>query len=171
MDIRNMTDVGTYTDLQGLQSLHHQANANPEVAKKEAAAQFESLLVQMLMKSMRDANHALADNAEGDSIGAQQMDLYNDLFDKQLSLVVSHSDTGLAKVIEKSLDKNQPVTKETQVMPIDTFPIDRSAKPTVAEKDMQNKAIETIEKPQQSASHFDSSAEFVKTLWSSAKEA
>lgn len=171
MDIRNMTDVGAYTDLNRLQSLHHQANSNPEVAKKEVAAQFESLLVQMLMKSMRDANHALVDSAEGDSIGAQQMDLYNDLFDKQLSLVVSHSDTGLAKMIETSMDKNQPVTPATQKMSIDTIPMVHSEKPIVTEKSGQNKAIETIEKPPQSASGFDSSSEFVKTLWSSAKEA
>ena len=121
--------------MQGLNALHHQLSTSPDAAKKEAAAQFESLLVQMLMKSMRDANHALAENSEGDSVGAQQMDLYNDLFDKQLSLVMSHSDTGLAKAIETSLDKSNPLAHTPQTMPPSVLPVFRTEKSTAPESE------------------------------------
>ena len=170
MDPKLITSVDNYSDFKGLNELHYQVSSNPELAKKEVSEQFESLLVQMLMKSMRDANQPLA----SDSSVEDQSALYHDLFDKQLSLVVSHSGTGLAKVIEESLGKSQAMAL------INTLNDEQQSQNALV--DHKNNHIlgmtDTIEKTQENSmqqplneKHFESSSEFVKTLWASAQEA
>lgn len=160
-----LASVGAYTSMQDINALHHQLNANPDLAKKEVAAQFESLLVQMLMKSMRDANMALSNDANGDSTSSQEAALYHDLFDKQLSLVVSHSGTGLAKLVEDSIDRSQG--KATASGPLNL----PDARPmTLPPEPVKTTLLEPTEKEAAIAA-FDSTSDFVKQLWSSAKNA
>lgn len=168
MDIKTLGSMDTYTDFKGLNALHHQVNTNPDVAKKEVAEQFESLLVQMLMKSMREANQALTSDSEHDD----QTAMYHDLFDKQLSLVMAHSGTGLAKVIEDSLERTQTLrTASTDRSAATIAPLPVEAPPIVD----TTKTIDFIEPIQgpavTSTSNFDSTSEFVSALWASAKEA
>lgn len=172
MDIKTMAGMDTYTDFKGLNALHHEVNTNPEIAKKEVAEQFESLLVQMLMKSMRDANQALAADPNVD----QQSAIYHDLLDKQLSLVMAHSGTGLAQVIENSLDKSQTMRTAPTALNIDSS----VNNPVAAAENVKDiEVIEAIKKADfiepvnlpETKPHFDSTADFVNTLWSSAKEA
>ena len=170
MDVKTLGSMDTYTDFKGLNALHHQVNTNPEVAKKEVAEQFESLLVQMLMKSMREANQALTSDSERDD----QTAMYHDLFDKQLSLVMAHSGTGLAKVIEDSLERTQTLrTASTDLNPVISTPLPVETASNVD----TTKAIDFIEPIQplattpSSVSNFDSTSEFVSALWASAKEA
>lgn len=167
-DIGNKMDVGTYTDFTGLNSLHSQATKDPEGAKKEVAEQFESLLVQILMKSMREANQALSSDPNSDQQGA----LYTDLFDKQLSLVISHSGTGLASVIEESLRRDEPVpTTPNTSTTLSPLTFTSSTKETKIEPVAQKiSALDSVEKKEANAS-FDSSDDFIKALWSSAKTA
>ncbi len=89
-----------YTDFQGLQQLQH--NPDSAAAKKEVSLQFEAILMQMVMHSMRDANKAFSKDS---MFGGDQMDLYQDMFDKQLSLVMSSSGTGFADIVEKNIDQ------------------------------------------------------------------
>lgn len=91
-----------YTDIQGLKNLKYENKSNPEAVKKEVAKQFESILMQMVLTSMRDANKAFASN---DLPGGSQMDMYQDMFDKQLSLMLSHDGMGFAKSVEKNIDQ------------------------------------------------------------------
>lgn len=163
-DAKGMMSVGTYTDFKGLNALHHQVNSDPAAAKKEVAEQFESLLVQMLMKSMREANEALA----SDPSSNEQAALYMDLFDKQLSLVVSHAGTGFAKVIEESLNREEPAGVEP--IPSVTEPMIRPEMEDKVKAEAIEKPIETIQKIA-SEEPFDSQSDFVKTLWTSAKTA
>lgn len=158
----------SYIDFQGLNNLHHQANTDPAAAKKEVAEQFESLMVQMLMKSMRDANQALSATSDTD----EQSALYHDMYDKQLSLVVAKSGMGLAQVIEASLEKSQamnaPKTEQNTAVPDGLRPAGDNTNPTnFVQKESSNIDIGIEKQP----TYFDSTSEFVKTLWSSAKEA
>jgi peptidoglycan hydrolase FlgJ len=163
-DAKTMMSVGTYTDFKEINDLHHQINSDPAAAKKEVAEQFESLLVQMLMKSMREANEALA----SDPSASQQSALYMDLFDKQLSLVVSHAGTGFAKMVEESLERVEPQQgKPTAAViePAAASKIEEKINNEAAENSLQTVQKAAIQAP------FGTTADFVKTLWSSAKTA
>ena len=48
-------EAAVYTDFSQLESLKAEAQANPNAALEEVAQQFESLFMQMMLKSMRDA--------------------------------------------------------------------------------------------------------------------
>jgi flagellar protein FlgJ len=89
------TAATTYTDVNGLASLKRDPNS-PE-ALEGVAKQVEALFLQMMLKSMRDAN----DSVNG---GSSEMSTYQDLFDKQVSLSISqHADLGIARMLKKNM--------------------------------------------------------------------
>ncbi len=103
----SVANASLYTDFSGLAQLRAKA-ANPadEAAKaeaaKEVAKQFESLFLQMMLKSMRDANVA------GKSEESDQTKFYQEMFDKQIALDLAHNGgIGLAKMLEKQITENQ----------------------------------------------------------------
>ena len=51
----DLSSAGVYTDLQGLAALRNEANKKTDAALYEVARQFESLMLQMMLKSMREA--------------------------------------------------------------------------------------------------------------------
>jgi flagellar protein FlgJ len=69
-------NITTYNDFQGLSKLRSDAAARAPEATREAARQFEALFVQMMLKSMRDANAVL---------GEKRDTTYEEMFDKQIS--------------------------------------------------------------------------------------
>lgn len=75
-----------YTDLSSLQQLRLQGHTDKSAALKNIAHQFESMMVQMMMKSMRQANEAFSD---GDITSSSDEKFYQDMFDNQLSLTLS----------------------------------------------------------------------------------
>ncbi len=72
--------INTFNDFQGLSQLRTEAGARSPAAAREAARQFEALFVQMMLKSMRDANAVL---------GEQQDTTYQEMFDKQIAMEMS----------------------------------------------------------------------------------
>lgn len=90
--------ANVYTDFAGLDALGLQARTAPEEAASEVARQFESIFISMMMKSMRDATPR-------DSLfNSNQMEAYQDIFDKQLALdMSSRGGLGLAQIIEKQI--------------------------------------------------------------------
>lgn len=135
---KSINDAKVYTDIQHLRSLHAEYQTHPDLVKKEVSQQFESLMVQMLLKSMRDANKEFTSElSSGD-----QTDFYSDLFDKQLSLELSKSGMGLSKPIEGYIDRRMPTPMIPPPMP-----------------------------SQMPSASFQTAADFVKQLWTSAKEA
>ncbi len=85
-------------DTGRLAALKRQAKAGDPAAAKEVARQFESLFMQMVLKSMRDAvpREGLFDN--------NASRLYESLHDQQLSLQLGGGrGLGLAAMIEKQL--------------------------------------------------------------------
>jgi len=74
------TNISIYNDFQGLSQLRSDASARAPEAAREAARQFEALFVQMMLKSMRDANAVL---------GEKRDTTYEEMFDKQISFEMS----------------------------------------------------------------------------------
>lgn len=97
----------SYTDLNSLQNIRQQ---DKEGAIKEVASQFESIYMQMMIKSMRDANSAFS---EGNFLNTSEMKFHQDMLDKQLSVTLSEGKgLGLAEVIVKQLSQ-QAGTRES----------------------------------------------------------
>lgn len=173
------SDARVYTDVQSLENLRYQSGKNAAAAKKEVSQQFESMLMQIVIRSMRDANKAFS----SDLFGSDQMDFYQDMFDKQLSLLSSTSQTGFAQIIEKNLDQQYGLNKtntETNASSTPhelTLPLFKKAQtetiPTNTPHSVQpmvSKEPPAAIEPAQSPS-FNSQHDFVSALWSSAKTA
>lgn len=98
---RNANDIG------GLNNLREaMASGNGEVLQ-EAAQQFEAIFVQMMLKSMRKAQDALAD--EDSPFNSEQVKFYRDMHDQQLAVdLSSNGGLGLADLIVKQLGQMDP---------------------------------------------------------------
>tara|TARA_R110002110_G_scaffold405241_1_gene624192 strand:+ start:23427 stop:24404 length:978 start_codon:yes stop_codon:yes gene_type:complete len=121
-----------YNDVQGLNSLKHQVRLDPTSNLEEVAAQFESVFVQMMVKSMRDAT------IEGELFSSDQMDTYQQMFDKQLSLDLSRQGgLGLAQILVDQLGGNtarEAQTPESGAAAAETVPAAApSTAPTAAQ--------------------------------------
>jgi len=81
-----------YHDFNSLAQLKSKGRNDSPEAIREAAKQFESVFTRMMLKSMRDANAAIIDEPLFDS---NQLDMYKDMYDEQLSLHLSSSGSGL----------------------------------------------------------------------------
>lgn len=159
-------DTKMYTDIQGLEQLHTQLKNNPNAAKKQVAQQFEALLVQMMMKSMRDANKTFA----SDLLNGNEMDFYQEMFDKQLSLSLSNHGLGIADMIEKNIDAHQAPALST---PVETLPSNTLREPVP--NTLAFHPITTVTPPKITAqvsspvSRKEDKASFIQAIWSGAK--
>jgi peptidoglycan hydrolase FlgJ len=77
-----------YTDLNSMNELKLGAKANSPENIRKVAEQFESLFVNMMVKSMRDANAVFA---EGNPLNTPQTKHYQDMYDNQLSIHLAES--------------------------------------------------------------------------------
>jgi peptidoglycan hydrolase FlgJ len=94
---RAMNGTGLAGDVPSLSALRGQAGADPKTAAKEAARQFESLFMQEMMKSMRQASptSGMLDNA-GTQMGTEMLD-------KQFAQQMTGMPRGLSGLIERQL--------------------------------------------------------------------
>ena len=91
-------EAAVYTDFSQLESLKAEAQANPNAALEEVAQQFESLFMQMMLKSMRDAT------VKSDLFSSDQMDTYQTLAGQQTALSLSQQGgIGLARVLVEQM--------------------------------------------------------------------
>ena len=97
-------DKLNYNDFSSLARLRVDARNDQKSALKEVAKQFESVFVQMMIKSMRDASEPL----QSDLFHSDQSKAYTDMYDKQLGLELTQSNgIGLADVIVRQLSPQQ----------------------------------------------------------------
>jgi peptidoglycan hydrolase FlgJ len=88
-----------YTDINSLANIKNVKD--PKQALGKVAAQFESLFVGMMLKSMRQANAAFAENGLFDSKDSL---FYRDMHDQQLAIELSKGKgIGIASVLERQL--------------------------------------------------------------------
>ncbi|MFQ6370307.1 flagellar assembly peptidoglycan hydrolase FlgJ [Shewanella sp. YIC-542] len=107
-----------FLDLAGLDNLRAKAQTDQKAALKEVARQFEGIFVQMLMKSMRDANQAF----EADSpLNSQYTKFYEQMHDQQLSVDLSKKGMlGLADLMVQQLDPQHSGITPASVMRSDS---------------------------------------------------
>lgn len=93
----NVQDV--YTDLHSLNSLKTEKNS--DIALKKVAQEFESIFVNIMLKSMRSANAVF----EKDSLmQSNESKMYRDMYDQQLALSLSKGrGLGIADALYKQL--------------------------------------------------------------------
>tara|TARA_R110001592_G_scaffold65634_5_gene201276 strand:+ start:32185 stop:33363 length:1179 start_codon:yes stop_codon:yes gene_type:complete len=91
----------SYTDLNSMSELKAGSKANSPENMERVAEQFESLFMNMMVKSMRDANQAFA---EGNPLNTPQTRFYQDMYDNQMSVHLSEKQgLGLAEVMMRQL--------------------------------------------------------------------
>ncbi|MDH5275180.1 MAG: flagellar assembly peptidoglycan hydrolase FlgJ [Gammaproteobacteria bacterium] len=94
--------INTFNDFHGLSQLKTDAGARSPAAAREAARQFEALFVQMMLKSMRDANAVL---------GEQKDNTYQEMFDKQIAMEMSQGKgLGLGDLMVRQLGAAEGAT-------------------------------------------------------------
>ena len=98
-------NITTYNDFQGLSKLRSEASARSPEATREAARQFEALFVQMMLKSMRDANAVL---------GEEHDTTYEEMFDKQISMEMTKGKgLGMGEMMVRQLGGAETSATET----------------------------------------------------------
>ena len=118
----------SYTDLNALTKLKTQARDNQDEALPEVAKQFESVLIAMLIKTMRQSTMS-EDSLFSSSAG----DNYQSMHDQQLSLELAKGKgIGLADSIIRQLKKDKQVI--TSPLTNDQFAIEKLN----SEKDVKN---------------------------------
>ena len=84
-------------DVKGVDDLRRAVRQDPDKGLKEVARQFESLLMQMMLKSMRDASPQ-----EG-LFDSEQTKLYGSMLDQQFAQVMAKRGIGLAEIMANQL--------------------------------------------------------------------
>ena len=91
----------SYTDLNAMAQLKAGSKADSAENLQQVASQFESLFLNVMVKSMRDANQAFA---EGNPLNTPQTRFYQDMYDSQLSVHLAEKQgMGLADVMMRQL--------------------------------------------------------------------
>lgn len=93
------TDMAqVYTDFSSLAALRAKARDDQDAALDQVSRQFESLFLQMMLKSMRDASFG------GGLLDSKQTEFYRDMHDKQIAMDMSQKPgIGLADVLKRQL--------------------------------------------------------------------
>ena len=107
--MEKLSSASNFLDLGGLDSLRSQARKDEKGALKEAAQQFEGIFIQMLMKSMRDANAAFKSDSP---MNSETTEFFEQMRDQQMSVDLSNKGMlGLAELMVQQLSPNDsPVT-------------------------------------------------------------
>lgn len=110
-----LADANNFLDLNGLNSIKVQARSGDKEAKnealQEAAKQFEGIFMQMLLKSMRQAEDVLASDSPFNSDSTK---FYRDMQDQQMALDMSNKGSlGLSDLIVRQLGGDDTFTPHT----------------------------------------------------------
>lgn len=100
----------SYHDIAGLQGLKGRArqDGQSESALRAATQQFEALLIQEMMRTMRQAT------IKSDLIESNALDTFEAMFDKEVSLqMAKRGGMGLSEMLVQQMSKNLPQTQGT----------------------------------------------------------
>jgi len=102
-------------DNKGLSELRQGARAGSADATRAAAQQFESMFVNMMMKSMRDAT------PQDGMMDSQQTKMFTSMLDQQTSQTIAKRGLGLADVLVRQLSKAQSAVPDAATGTDDAF--------------------------------------------------
>jgi flagellar protein FlgJ len=103
-DISVLTAQQSYTDLASLQKIKTTGKEDQDLALRQVAQQFESMFVQMMLKSMRSANDVFG---KDNPLNSFEMKHHQEMYDSQLSLSLSSSNKlGLADAFYRQMKTN-----------------------------------------------------------------
>lgn len=95
------SDPGFYQDLNSLNNI--KGNPDKRAGLETVAGQFEVQFLQMVLKNMRAASDALAD--EDSPVSSQQQRFYRDMYDSQLSMALAkHGGIGIKDSMIRQLE-------------------------------------------------------------------
>ena len=101
--------TGQYHDVNGLTDLKRVSREDPNAAINEVAEQFESMFIQMMLKSMRDAL------PKDGLFSSNDMETYTEMADQQIAVNMAKSGgIGLADVIARQLRPEGGVSEQRQ---------------------------------------------------------
>jgi flagellar protein FlgJ len=103
------TSANLAMDTQSLAQLKLQAKQSPDQALKLAAQQFESVFMNMMLKSMRDAT------PQDGMMDSEQTKMFTGMLDQQLAQSMSTRGIGLADMMVKQLSRNSAPGAHAQV--------------------------------------------------------
>ena len=147
------TDLSSLAiDSQSLDKLRLQAKQSPDQALKAAAKQFESVFLNMMLKSMRDAT------PQDGVFDSEQTKMFTGMLDQQLAQSMAARGVGLAEVMVRQLSRQQPSTSTTElkthtVTPpnVTTSPV-ATAVPSAYKTDVQQAFVDKLRVPAEQAS-------------------
>jgi len=114
-DIANPPSISakSYADFGALGELRAKAQHNQEGALRETAQQFEALFIQMMLKSMRQANSVI----KSDVLQSSTQETFQGMYDQELSISMSKRNAlGFADVIVKKLSQQQSSTTTAGIL-------------------------------------------------------
>ncbi|SHI09163.1 flagellar assembly peptidoglycan hydrolase FlgJ [Ferrimonas marina] len=130
-----------YLDMAGLDQMRQQAQADPDASLRQVALQFEGIFLNMMLKSMRDANAAFEDTDS--PFASQTTQFYRQMHDSQMATeLASQGSLGLADLIVDQWGGNE------QLMPASALRSD-SLTPNVVAASAQAPEPVTQQTPEQ----------------------
>lgn len=160
-------------DVGSVEALKREARTDPEKALRQAASQFESLMMQMMLKSMREA----ADSAG--TTDSQDTKMYKSMLDQQLSVALAKRGIGLAEVMVRQLsraetpavDAASPATESGGAQPAAPVSPAKSVTPASATSLPGVSQTPSAPAPAGSSKLPDTARNFISKLWPHAQEA
>jgi peptidoglycan hydrolase FlgJ len=165
-----LVDPSQLVDAGNLGALKQAAAKNSPQALREAAKQFESLFVSMVLKSMQQANF------KDPLFGSDQQDLYQDMYDDQMAAVMSRGKgLGLADMLVQQLRRESGAADPSSSKPTAATPQTASAAPATAAGGIGTRAATTdAATPGSAQSACPTAAQqsaFAQSLWPDAQQA
>ena len=134
-----MTDISqsakSYLDFAGLGDLKARAKRDDAGAAQEVGQQFEAMFIQMIFKSMREANAVM----KSDLMGSASQDTFEQMYHEELSQVMAQKGTfGMGKWLSDQV-QGTPASKAIaayEQMPSNALPLQNApaAKPMAIER-------------------------------------
>ncbi len=125
----------SYMDFSGLGELRGKAQRKDDQALRETAQQFEGLFIQMMLKSMRDANNVM----KSDLVQSDAMETFEGMYDKEMSVQMSRRNTlGLADSLVRQVSQMQTQPSTADMLKLHGqkgLPLNPAAKPMELQRD------------------------------------
>jgi flagellar protein FlgJ len=103
----------SYLDFSGLGELRGKAQQHDDSALRETAQQFEAMFIQMMLKSMRDANNEI----KSDLVHSDAAETFEGMYDKEMSVKLSQRNAlGLADSIVRNVQQRQTMVSTADAL-------------------------------------------------------